>query len=171
MTQCVGFGPVSRPDARMLILGTLPGAESLKQRQYYARKQNGFWKIMGELTGAAPDPPYKERLGGLTKNGIALWDVCASARRKGSLDADIKSEKFNDFISFFKKHKNIKLICFNGREAEKKFRIHIMPKISDRIFEFRSLPSTSPAYAGMPYKQKLARWRAALESVVKANAF
>jgi len=167
MTHCVGFRPVSRAGARVLILGSLPGAESLKKGQYYAKKQNSFWKIMSVLMGFPPELPYKERLNCLMNNGIALWDVCASARRKGSLDADIKSEKFNDFVSFFKKHKHIKLICFNGRTAEEKFRKGILPEIPDRIFEFQSLPSTSPAYAGMSYNQKLARWRKALKKNVK----
>ena len=166
VANCMGFPPVSRPDARVLILGTLPGAESLKQRQYYAKKQNGFWKIMGDLIGAFPCLSYKKRLSCLSKNGIALWDVCASAKRKGSLDSAIRAEKFNDFASFFKKHKSITLICFNGQAAAKKFRRNILPKISDRVFSFCVLPSTSPAYAGMKYQQKRALWRKALRRII-----
>ncbi|MFA5040619.1 MAG: DNA-deoxyinosine glycosylase [Bdellovibrionales bacterium] len=170
MPPSIGFPPVARADARVLILGTLPGAESLRQRQYYAKKQNSFWRIMGEIVNAPPEMPYKKRLACLTKNGIALWDVCASAERKGSLDSNIKAERLNDFELFFKKHKKITLICFNGQPAAKKFRRFVWPQLSGRNFDFCILPSTSPAYAGMRYERKLARWRKALRKAVKANA-
>jgi len=32
--------------------------------------------------------------------GVALWDVCAAARREGSLDAPIKETIPNDFAGF-----------------------------------------------------------------------
>ena len=82
MTHCVGFPPVSRADARVLVLGTLPSVESLRRQQYYARSQNAFWKIMAELTGVARDAPYDRRLESLKDAGVALWDVCAAARRE-----------------------------------------------------------------------------------------
>jgi double-stranded uracil-DNA glycosylase len=164
VTQCIGFPAVSRRGARVLILGTLPGAESLRRRQYYANKQNRFWKIMGELAGACPDLPYPKRLARLTENGIALWDVCAAAERKGSLDAAIQKPVPNNFVSFFKAHKNIKLICFNGQPAERFFRRYVAPGMPKNILSLPRiiLPSTSPAHAGMRYEEKLARWREGL---------
>ena len=83
MANCVSFEPVSRPDARVLILGTLPGAESLRRQQYYAKRENSFWPIMGALVGASPELPYARRLARLVEHGVALWDVCASAERAG----------------------------------------------------------------------------------------
>ena len=164
MTNCIGFKPVSRRDARVLILGTLPGAESLKQQQYYAKKQNSFWKIMGELVAATPDLPYEDRLLRLTESGIALWDVCAAAYREGSLDSAIQSPTPNDFAGFFKTHKKIELICFNGQPAAKLFRRHVAPALPEKalVLPRQTLPSTSPAHAGMKYQQKLSLWRAAL---------
>lgn len=168
--KCIGFEAVERSDARALILGTLPGVESLKQGEYYAKKQNSFWKIMGELVGAAPDLPYEARKKRLTEHGIALWDVCASAERAGSLDADIQSPTPNDFASFFKAHPNIELICFNGQPAEKLFRRYVKPHMPENVLCMPSLilPSTSPAYAGMRFEQKLARWRDALGKFLQA---
>ena len=171
MTNCKGFNAVSRGDARVLILGTLPGAESLRQQQYYAKKQNSFWKIMGELVGAYPDLPYEARLEQLVNSGIALWDVCAEAERKGSLDSDIRMPVTNDFAAFFKHHGDIKLICFNGQPAEKLFCRYVQPGLSEPILSLprRSLPSTSPANARMRFEVKLARWRDALEQFIKPN--
>lgn len=164
MTHCTGFPPISRRNARVLILGSLPGVESLKQQQYYAKKQNSFWKIMGELAGAAPDLPYETRLKCLMQNRIALWDVCATAFRPGSLDSAIQSPQANDFAAFFKTHKKIELICFNGQPAAKFFRLYVEPTLpaSIRAIPRQTLPSTSPAHAGMKFDQKLSLWRAAL---------
>ena len=157
----IGFKPVAQKDAQVLILGSLPGAESLKQRQYYAKKQNSFWKIMGELAGAVPLLPYEARLKLLVKNRIALWDVCKAAERKGSLDSNILSPVPNDFVSFFKTHKKIEKICFNGQPAEKLFRIYVMPDLPKKILLLPRiiLPSTSPAHAGMRFERKLELWR------------
>ncbi len=119
---------------------------------------------MGELTGASPDKPYKDRLNFLKNNGIALWDVCKSAYRVGSLDSNIQSPLPNDFGSFFKKHKRIELICFNGQPAEKLFRrfsLTGLPAVRHII-----LPSTSPAHAKMTYKKKLFLWSKALREFV-----
>ena len=165
-TKSVGFKPVARHDARVLILGTLPGTEFLKQQQYYAKTQNCFWKIMGELTGAHPDIPYRERLDCLLENRIALWDVCAAAEREGSLDAAIKFPIPNDFPSFFQAHPRIVMVCFNGQQAETLFSRHVKPDLSNANLSLTVLPSTSPAHAGMRYEQKLARWRQALEKFV-----
>lgn len=166
MTKSVGLKAVARRDARVLILGTLPGAESLKQRQYYAKKQNCFWKIMGEMTGAHPDISYRERLDRLLENRIALWDVCAAAEREGSLDASIKSVTPNDFMSFFQACPNIEIVCYNGQPAAKLFFRYVKPDLSNLNLSLVVLPSTSPAHAGMRFEQKLALWRKALEKFV-----
>ena len=164
MANCVSFEAISREDARVLILGTLPGAESLRRQQYYAKKENSFWRIMGELIGAAPELPYEDRLDLLRARGVALWDVCASAERVGSLDSSIRSPVANDFPSFFRAHQRIELICFNGQPAEKLFRRNAeagSPAIRRLV-----LPSTSPAHARMRFEEKLSRWREALRTFV-----
>jgi double-stranded uracil-DNA glycosylase len=164
MANCVSFEAVSRDDARVLILGTLPGAESLRRQQYYAKKENSFWRIMGELIGASPELPYEDRLSLLKERGVALWDVCASAERVGSLDSSIRSPVANDFPSFFRSHQRIELICFNGQPAERLFRRSApagLPAIRQLV-----LPSTSPAHARMRFEEKLSRWREGLRAFV-----
>ena len=80
-------------NARVLILGSMPGAESLRQQQYYAFKHNAFWRIMGELYGFPVETPYPERLAILKAHRIALWDVLAECERPGSLDSSIRAPR------------------------------------------------------------------------------
>jgi hypoxanthine-DNA glycosylase len=162
--QSIGFPFFASPDARVLILGSLPGKMSLEQGQYYAHPRNGFWPIMGELVGAKPELPYKQRIAKLTESGIALWDVCARGYREGSLDSAIEKPVPNDFAAFFRKHKHIKRICFNGAKSNEMYKRYVLPTLSDeaRAIERLVLPSTSPAHAARTFEQKLVLWRAAL---------
>jgi hypoxanthine-DNA glycosylase len=161
-----GFPAVSDPDARVLILGSLPGARSIAEQRYYAHPQNAFWPIMRELLGI--DGDYSARCRKLTAAGIALWDVLESSRRPGSMDADIdlSSARANDFPQFFRRHLRIERICFNGRKAEVLFRRFVVGNLGDVAPPAIGLPSTSPAYASMPYETKLERWRAGLAGLV-----
>ncbi|MBS0395831.1 MAG: DNA-deoxyinosine glycosylase, partial [Proteobacteria bacterium] len=129
--HATGFPPIARRDARVLVLGSLPGQESLRRRQYYAQPRNAFWPIMGELVGAAPALPYPRRARRLAASGIALWDVCAAAFRPGSLDAAIEpgSVVANDFAAFFRRHPRIRLVCFNGRTAATLYRRRVLPDL------------------------------------------
>ncbi|RNF85188.1 DNA-deoxyinosine glycosylase [Montanilutibacter psychrotolerans] len=160
-----GFAPHARADARVLILGSMPGARSLQAQRYYAHPQNRFWPFMGELVGAAPSLPYGERLLRLATAGIALWDVLASCERDGSLDSAIRDEgaQANDFVAFFDAHRRIRRVLFNGAKAESSFRRRVLPGLADagRLTLVR-LPSTSPANASQRGDAKLAAWRDAL---------
>lgn len=162
MARIHSFAPVSNANARVLILGSMPGKKSLQQNQYYAHPANAFWKIMGELVGAHPGLPYAEKLAILKSSGIALWDVLALCEREGSLDAAIKGESANDFTAFFARHPHISKVCFNGSKAEQSFRKFVLDKQVLPPLELHRLPSTSPAHAGMPYADKLQAWRSAL---------
>lgn len=70
-----GFPPIMGSCPKVLILGTFPGEESLRQKQYYAHPRNLFWEMMGQLCGASTDMNYDARLTVLRNTGIALWDV------------------------------------------------------------------------------------------------
>lgn len=162
MPRIRSFEPISNANARILILGSMPGKKSLEQNQYYAHPANTFWKIMGELAGAAPELPYAQRLEALTSNGIALWDVLASCERKSSLDSHIANESANDFASFFARHPHITRVFFNGSKAEQCFRKFVQANQALPPLQFQRLPSTSPAHAGMRYADKLQAWRTAV---------
>ena len=143
-------------NARILVLGSMPGAESLRQRQYYAFKHNVFWRIMGEVYGFSPDLPYLERLAELRRHGVALWDVLAACERPGSLDSDIRAARPNDIAGLVKKLPKLENILCNGGAARNYLR-RFFPEL-----DARQLPSTSPAAARLSYADKLGAWRAAL---------
>jgi hypoxanthine-DNA glycosylase len=153
------FPPVADAQATRLILGSMPGKESLRQQQYYAHPHNAFWKIMGELCGAHPGLPYPQRLQALKAAHIALWDVLHTCEREGSLDSDIEAEEANDFASFFARHPRITQVYFNGAKAEQSFRKFVLGKQALPPLELVRLPSTSPAHAGMRYEEKLKAWQ------------
>jgi hypoxanthine-DNA glycosylase len=158
--------PVSRPDARILILGSMPGTLSLQEQQYYAQPRNAFWQIMGELFGAGRDEPYESRVEMLKDQRIALWDVLASCYRPGSMDADIRTGDAvaNDFGGFFAAHPGIKHVFFNGATAHRFYERLVAPVLagtSDEV-RFERLPSSSPANAAMGLKEKVRVWRRVL---------
>lgn len=135
MTLSEGFPPIARPDARILILGSLPGQRSIAEQQYYAHPQNAFWRIMRELF--AIDGEYALRCDQLSSRGIALWDVLHSSVRPGSLDASIRLDGAvtNDFATFFARHRDISLVAFNGRKAEQLFMRNVSDDMIGRWIE------------------------------------
>lgn len=153
-----GFPPVAGNNPKLLILGSLPGQESLRQQQYYAHPRNAFWHVIESVLGIPTNLPYAIRCQSLMDAGVALWDVCASAQRPGSMDGAIQSDSVvpNDIADFLRQHPSIQLICFNGNTAASLFRKHIQ---MDKSIKTHRLPSTSPAHAGMSLAQKIKQWQ------------
>ena len=166
-----GFPPIAGPGAQVLVLGSLPGAESLRRQEYYAQPRNAFWKIMGALVDAGPERAYVERTARLIGAGIAVWDVCACAWRPGSLDSsiDASSVVVNDLGAFLARHPTIDRVYFNGATAAAVYRRRVLPLLPTRLAGLvtRVLPSTSPARAAMPFEAKLAAWKALSRSQPK----
>ena len=171
MPHVKSFAPIENADAKILILGSMPGEASLKAGQYYAHPRNLFWRIMGELVGANPDLPYSQRTEALKSARIALWDVLRSCRRKGSLDSAIDGGSLvpNDFAAFFLLHPQITRIFFNGAKAEECYRRHVLPGIGTDSIECLRLPSTSPANASTSFERKLEAWRAITKCLAKTH--
>lgn len=168
------FAPIEGPDARVLILGSMPGQRSLRENQYYAHPHNRFWPFMGELVGAMPALPYPARCARLVAAGIALWDVLASCEREGSLDSAIRDRtaQANDFATFLASHPGIGTVLFNGAKAESSFHRRVVPTLARPELKLRRLPSTSPANASQRHADKLAAWRDGLRAggIVAAEA-
>ncbi|MFI4869825.1 MAG: DNA-deoxyinosine glycosylase [Steroidobacterales bacterium] len=161
-----GFPAVIGADARILILGSMPGVASLNAQQYYAHPRNHFWRIMGEICGAGPELPYRERLQVLLHERLGLWDVLQSCVRGGSLDAAIEhhSATANDLPALLRRSASLRRLCCNGGTAYTTLRRHFGEPLAREFprLEICRLPSTSPANASWSYRRKLEAWSQAL---------
>lgn len=153
------FEPIAGAGCHLLVLGTAPSVRSLADDFYYAHPRNCFWPLLADIWQERPPetPAQKREL--LLSHGVALWDVLSSCERRGSLDADIRAARPNDFERFFALYPGIARVLFNGVAAESLFR-----RFFPALYASRSclrLPSTSPANA-MDFARKREAWRSAL---------
>lgn len=158
--RIVSFPPVAAENARLLILGTMPSVESLKQNFYYSHPRNAFWRILTEVLGESCMGTPDEKTAILIKRKIALWDVAQSCVRPGSLDSDIRDVLPNDLPGLFARCPHIEKILFNGAAAQNLYKKHIGAVPDGCVWE--RMPSTSPAYT-LGYARKLEAWRAGME--------
>ncbi len=150
------FPPVVRPDTRLLVLGSLPGAVSLALSQYYAHPQNQFWRLMGRVVDrdlVAHD--YEGRLQALLDAGVGLWDTVAAATRNGSLDADIRLHAASDLAALAETLPELRAVAFNGGTSA---RIGRRQLAGVEGIDLVDLPSSSPAYASVSFDRKLETW-------------
>ena len=159
------FPPVVDERSLVLVLGTLPGEESLRRLEYYAHPRNLFWPIVCGLFGGTAPSVYADRLRFILGQRIALWDVCESGERRASADATIRSEVPNRIDALLRAHPLIRAVAFNGSGARRLYERHFArrPELS-----YLALPSTSPAYASLSFADKLARW-SALRDVLRTE--
>ena len=150
----------------MLVLGTLPGEESLRRVEYYAHPRNLFWPIVFALFGETTPAIYADRLSFVATHRIALWDVCGAAQRIASADSTIAGEVPNAIDTLIEAHPGIRAIAFNGSGARRLYDRHFTRHAE---LEYLALPSTSPAHARLGFAEKLARWMA-LREVLDAQA-
>ncbi len=147
------FAPVAHVSSRVLILGSLPGDESLRQGRYYAYGRNAFWPLMGRLLGFDSALPYEDRLAALEAGGVALWDVISCGTRRGSLDSEIREERPNDIPGLLERCPGIRAICCNGTAAFR-FLKRFFPVLFEGGLPVYQMPSTSPAAARLTFEQK-----------------
>lgn len=161
---CKSFEPVFSPEARVMIVGSMPSVKSLSDAQYYAHPRNAFWPILFEVFGETPTDDYEAKKKLIRSHGLALWDVALVCEREGSLDSNMRDVQFNDFAALYKECPHIHTVLCNGGTAHRLF------MKSGYAGERRVLrmPSTSPAYT-MAYSRKLAAWKAALAQACPAG--
>ncbi|WP_045837387.1 DNA-deoxyinosine glycosylase [Hyphomicrobium sp. 99] len=157
------FPPISPAGARLLILGTLPGEESLRLQQYYGHPRNHFWPLIAALSDKPLPATYEDRLALLEINRWAVWDVLEGAERIGSSDAAIRNPAANAFGAYFAANPAISAIAFNGQKARDLFRRFVVKPglVAETDFAMIELPSSSPLYT-KTLDEKLAVWRAKL---------
>ncbi|WP_418301936.1 DNA-deoxyinosine glycosylase [Lysinibacillus fusiformis] len=152
--------PIVDSSTKVLIVGSMPGKQSLEKQQYYGNPRNHFWPIIGKLLQIEVPDDYSERMALLRKNAIGLWDTIEACERKGSLDAAIRNEKPNDFQTLFENYPNIELVLFNGAKAFDVFKKHIGLKLlAERAY--KKMPSTSPIPGKniKSFDEKVEDWR------------
>lgn len=141
----------------------MPGVASLQAVQYYAHPRNAFWTIAESLFGIAPGQPYLERVCALEAAGVAVWDVLKACQRTGSLDSAIEADSVvaNNFRRFLKQNPGIGRIYFNGNTARQLYDRHVLATLaaSQQLIPRFTLPSTSPANAGLSLQEKIRAWR------------
>ncbi|MET1112568.1 MAG: DNA-deoxyinosine glycosylase [Allosphingosinicella sp.] len=149
------FPPVADARTRLLVLGSLPGEESLARAQYYANPRNHFWRLIGAVIGADLVPlPYQARLEALLAARIGLWDTVGSATRRGSLDGAIRLNSANDLAALAASLPELRAVGFNGGKSASLGR----PQLAARPdLALVPLPSSSPAYT-RPFEEKLDAW-------------
>jgi len=157
------FDPVVDERTRVLVLGSLPGAQSLARQEYYGNTQNRFWSLMSDVSGLDLVPmDYPSRLQALLVNGVGLWDVIAEAAREGSLDSRIRDRADNNLLGLITELPNLTTIAFNGGTAARLG----MKALGQHTQRYRivPLPSSSPAYT-LCYAEKLRQWQALCKSL------
>ena len=154
------FDPIIDNHSKILILGSMPGPESIRKNEYYGNPRNQFWRISYQIFDSKPESSYEKRTEFLLKKGIALWDVLQGCQREGASDSKITNEKPNDFQTFFERYRNLKCVFFNGSKAEKLFKKHIGFEIP-QIELFKRLPSTSPTPGKnvKSFYEKIEEWK------------
>lgn len=158
--RLTGLDPVIQHDSRLVVLGSFPGVASLQAGQYYGHPRNHFWAILAAIWGVdLVTSPYPQRLAALRDHRVGLWDVYASCRREGSLDAAIESPQLNDLASLCRRAPELRAIAHNGGESARAMR-----STRELGVAVHRLPSSSPANATWSLERKCAAWRAAFEA-------
>lgn len=151
------FDPVVDRRTRLLVLGSLPGEQSLARQEYYGNRQNRFWQLMSAVTGAdLVELDYASRLQTLLARHVGLWDVVAEAHRAGSLDSQIRNRNDNDLLALLADLPALTTIAFNGGTAAR-LGLKVLGENAAR-YRIVQLPSSSPAYT-LPYAEKLRLWQ------------
>ncbi len=157
------FPPVVNKQVRLLVLGSLPGERSLAERRYYAHPQNQFWQLISRAAGrdlTALD--YESRLTALLDSHIGLWDVVASATRRGSTDAAMRDIEEHDIAALAAMLPHLRTIAFNGGTSLK----HGLKQLGAVGTRYRivALPSSSPLHT-IGLAAKLPAWEALAASI------
>ena len=167
MSVKFGLPPIARSDARLFLLGSLPGDASLAAGRYYAHPTNQFWRLLGAAIGddlAALD--YERRLERLADRRVGLWDVIASATRPGSLDQAIRDVAHNRVAHLLRDYPELRAIGFNGGTAARVGR-RLIGDPPERI-ALIDLPSSSAANT-RSFADKAAAWSRLAQFVAPAQ--
>jgi hypoxanthine-DNA glycosylase len=161
--------PVVDSNTRAIVLGTMPGEQSLLLQQYYSNPSNQFWRLMSAVLSANVPEDYNSRVSFLLHYGIGLWDVLESCERNGSSDSAIREERPNKLTPLLNAFPSIRCVAFNGGKASECFRrsSEELPGEIEQLF----LPSSSgaPGKYVKPLKAKINDWKILRQVVGKGS--
>jgi len=160
MTLKSSFAPIINERAKILILGSLPGDLSIAKQEYYAHPQNRFWKLIFQLHQQTWSNQYATKVQVLKDHHLALWDICATASRLGSMDNAIHTVIVNPINELLISYPNIQKIVFNGKKAQQ---LHDQQVKRSPSITYITLPSSSPANALWNFEKLIQIWGEALK--------
>lgn len=133
--------PVFNENSKVLVLGSFPSPKSREMKFFYGHKQNRFWTVISRVFEEEFPKSVEERRSFLLRNGIAMWDVCASCDIEGASDSSIKNAVPNDFSEIFRTG-DIRAVFCTGKASHM-----LYTKLCAQAtgMEAEYLPSTSAA--------------------------
>lgn len=149
------FSPVFNEDSKVLILGTAPSVKSRENHFYYGHRQNRFWKVLAEVTGAKVPESIEEKKGFLLLHGIAVYDVIESCDIKGSSDSSIRNVVPANLSGILETTGQIPIFG-NGGTA---FRLYKKHQEKETGIPMILLPSSSPANAAWSLQRLVETWK------------
>ncbi|MEG1519607.1 MAG: DNA-deoxyinosine glycosylase [Clostridia bacterium] len=155
------FSAVIDSDCKILILGSVPSVNSMREQFYYAHKQNRFWKVLSAILNIDLTTKSKEEKSSiLLQNHIALYDSVYECDIVGSSDNKIENIVHTDIKKLIA-NTQITHIFANGQKAFDEL-IKGNPWTSEISTK---LPSTSPANAQFSLEKLLSSWTAIKEYI------
>lgn len=145
--------PIWAPDARVLVLGTIPSPASRQAGVPYAHPQNRFWPMVATLFGEEDPRTPEGRRALARRHHLALFDVIRSCTIAGASDASIRNVVPQD-IKGFVAGTQIGHVALTGGTALRYYKRLLAEEVG---LPYQGFPSTSPANA---------RWR--LSELVEA---
>lgn len=155
------YTPFVPKNSKYLILGSFPAKPSERGNWYYVNPKNQFWSILEETYKVKLDTKRK-KLNLLKDLKIAITDIIFSCSRKNdsNLDKNLTNIIYNTkTIKKILTNINIKKIYFTSRFVENSFKKLFSEYIkNNQQIELTYLPSPSPRYASMSFKEKVIRY-------------
>ena len=132
-----GFPPLMCHEPRVLILGTIPGKNSISANEYYYDNSNRMWKMLAKLATQKMPTNYTEK--------------------------KLLLEHFpNDIVGFVRKNPTITKIAINGYGKYKEFGEKLQNQFGQSIKVFR-LPETSGLNATWTLEKLCKEWSVVFE--------
>ena len=98
-----GFPPLMCHKPRILLLGTIPGKNSISANEYYYDNSNRMWKMLAKLSKQKLPTNYTEKKVILEHLHVVIWDYYQCVERTNSTDKGILEGIPNDIVGLLEK--------------------------------------------------------------------